>query len=255
MHTVSMCTGVSVEQWRAAVGAMAAVAHTRCRGKRALSGARCEMFCTNTGKLRKARRQTLWLSLCFSLLLLSSTASPHDDCYSKEFKRVSCIIPPLNISAVGRFDRRNHGRKSCEQRVQATTEPLVSVSGLLPVLCFLMVLVQKLLLMCGDVEPNPGPTTVTIDDLEKLMKELQNVGHKWFAIGKKLLIPEQSLLVIDSQCSDNDSCLKEMLSSWLKLPSGIKTWEILCEALSTEGEMAIGKSIKSRYANTIGDWV
>jgi hypothetical protein len=92
---------------------------------------------------------------------------------------------------------------------------------------------QMLLMMAGDVERNPGPDTLTTNDLATLVNELNEVRDKWYHLGVQLNMKTSDLNAIRSQYMNNpDDCLLEMLCVWLtKLPSP-PTWQTVVDALS-----------------------
>ena len=220
-----MCTGVSIEQWRVAVGVMAAMAPN------------CKRRCKKSKATGKSIASTKCLALLVLLLLLISN---HID-YGLEkngYESLKHVLPPL----VGVLVDTNPIRT--EHRIQIPSELLVSVSGLLLVMSFLMVLVQKLLLMCGDVEPNPGPTPLTINDLEVIMKELISVQDKWLKIGNALHFREEKLQDISRTCLTSNECLRSILRQWLQVQSPIPTWEAFVDILSVIGEEELFKRMR-----------
>ena len=222
-----MCTGVSIEQWRVAVGVMAAMAPNFKRRY----------------KIRKATMRSIVLGkLLTVLVLLMLLMSNHTDSELEKAYHESVVqtLPPLaGVKAYKKCKNKT------EQRIPVSSEPLVSVSGLLPVLCFLMVLVQKLLLMCGDVEPNPGPTPLTVDDLEVVIKELISVQDKWREIGKAFHFQEETLRDIGSKCFSCYECLRSIIRQWLHVKNPIPTWEEIVDIVSLIGEEEL--SHRMRY--------
>ena len=212
-----MCTGVSIEQWRVAVGVMAAMAPN------------CKRRCK---KSKATGRSFVLGKLLTVLVLLMLLISNHTD--SKPGKAChECVVQTLPPFAGVKADKKC--KNKAEQRIQVSSEPLVSVSGLLPVLCFLMVLVQKLLLMCGDVEPNPGPTPLTINDLEVVMKELSSVEDKWLEIGRAFNFREETLRDIESKCSSSYECLRSIVRQRLQVQAPVPTWEEIVDIVSLFG--------------------
>ena len=153
-----------------------------------------------------------------------------------------CVVQTFPPLAGVKADKKY--KNKVEQRIQVSSEPLVSVSGLLPVLCFLMVLVQKLLLMCGDVEPNPGPTPLTIYDLEVVMKELSSVQDKWLEIGRALHFREETLRDIESKCSSSYECLRSIIRQWLQVQAPVPTWEEIIDIVSLIGEEELAEGMR-----------
>ena len=221
-----MCTGVSIEQWRVAVGVMAAMAPN------------CKRRCK---KSKATGRSFVFGKLLTVLVLLMLLMSNHTDSEPGKAHHESVVqtLPPL---AGMKTDKKC--KNKAEQRIQVSSEPLVSVSGLLPVLCFLMVLVQKLLLMCGDVEPNPGPTPLTIDDLEVVMKELSSVEDKWLEIGRAFNFREETLRDIESKCSSSYECLRSIIRQWLQVQAPVPTWEEIVDIVSLIGEEELAERMR-----------
>ena len=122
----------------------------------------------------------------------------------------------------------------------------INGSSLLPVLSFLLVLVQMLLMLCGDVKPNPGPTPITMDELDEVVKTLLPIQHKWLELGGALHIPQQTLNVLSRHCSPDD-CLKAVLHEWIQLKDSILTWETLSEAVASVGEKDLSQWINHQY--------
>lgn len=77
-------------------------------------------------------------------------------------------------------------------------------------------LAEMLLMMSGDVEPNPGPITLTSDSLSCLVDILYDARHVWQRIGVKLGMYESTLKCIKLQYSDPTDCLYYMLEEWLR---------------------------------------
>ena len=110
---------------------------------------------------------------------------------------------------------------------------------------------QMLLMIAGDVEPNPGPgmfirssyklyetkscyysDTLTMEDLKTLMNELFEVRDKWYHLGVQLSMRTSDLKAIRTQYhNDPDDCLLEMLSQWLSITTPPPTWQIVVDVL------------------------
>jgi len=101
-------------------------------------------------------------------------------------------------------------------------------------------------MLCGDVEPNPGPTQLTINELDLAVKVLQPVQDKWFELGHSLLFPRQTLNTLFHHCSPNNS-LREMLHAWMQSKYSTLSWETLSEALAAIGERNLSQFINCQY--------
>ena len=219
-----MCTGVCIEQWRLAVGVMAAMAPNY------------KKHCKKCKIIRRNSSSSLIVLLLLLLLMSNHTDLESERAYHESV--VQTLFPLAGVKA----DKKC--KNKAEQMIQVSSE-LVSVSGLLPVLCFLMVLVQKLLLMCGDVEPNPGPTPLTINDLEVVMKELSSVQDKWREIGRAFHFREETFQDIESKCSSSYECLRSIIRQWLQVQYPVPTWEEVIDIVSLIGEEEL--SHRMRY--------
>ena len=122
----------------------------------------------------------------------------------------------------------------------------VNRSSLLAVLSFLLVLVQILLMLCGDVEPNPGPTTLTINELDEVVKVLQPVQDKWFELGHALLVPWQTLDTLLQHCGP-ENCLREMIYAWMQSKYSTLSWETLRDAVAAIGVRDLSQFINHQY--------
>ena len=114
---------------------------------------------------------------------------------------------------------------------------------------------QMLLMIAGDVEPNPGPSKqllqitdtfcshlfiylpdlLTPDDLATLVNELNKVRDKWYHLGVQLNMKTSDLNAIRSQYMNNpDDSLLEMLSVWLsRTDPSPPSWQRVVDALSS----------------------
>ena len=89
------------------------------------------------------------------------------------------------------------------------------------------------LLLCGDVETNPGP--LTSSDLKQVVSSVWEARTKWFHIGIQLDMETSNLQVIKTNChSEVDMCFTEMLTTWLKRMNPPPTWETLVDALKSQ---------------------
>ena len=87
------------------------------------------------------------------------------------------------------------------------------------------------LLLSGDIELNPGP--LTVDDLKKVLNSLWEARAKWIDIGIQLDMKVQSLEAINHDHNEVGSCLRVMLTDWLKQVDPPPTWEALVDALKS----------------------
>ena len=85
------------------------------------------------------------------------------------------------------------------------------------------------LLLSGDIELNPGP--LTVDDLKEVRSSLWEARAKWMDIGIELDMKVSSLEAIKHDHDDVDSCIRVMLTNWLKQMTPPPTWEALVDAL------------------------
>ena len=147
-----------------------------------------------------------------------------------------------------------------------TTEPqklVYSISGksilnsslLLLLLAALVVaevspfLVELLLMMAGDVEPNPGPTILNSDTLPRLVDVLHNARNRWYRIGVQLGIDEITLECLETQHSDPADCLYHMLRKWLHQIDPPPSLEALQKALCSRpvGCMHFVQDLKNEF--------
>ena len=296
----TMCTGISLEQWRVAVGVMAARAKMRqskkpnhskaihgtktltknIRGKaRRRRSAQCKstrnkvngrktarIYCKYTGnnaiecKGKKQdvetdqnkmneRREGIWYILWQRLLSILSLLFTFCG-FSSIWHTIHCYICLQHHRTATISDRKEHikmnqHRKQVHHQI-AVRGLCVNRSSLLTVLSFLLVLVQILLMLCGDVEPNPGPTTLTINELDQVVKVLQPVQDKWFELGHTLLVPRQTLDTLFQHCSP-ENCLGEMIYAWMQSKYSTLSWETLRDAVAGIGERDLSQFINHQY--------
>ena len=172
-------------------------------------------------------QQTLFLAL----LIMSNTCN-------KECLNTTYYSPIFQINASKHIRGGN--------RSNIPNEPLLTGSSFLSVLCFLLVLIQMLLMLCGDVEPNPGPTTVTKDDIAWIVKELHSLRHKYVNIGKALHVSEGALSSIFSRNEPAGKCLQAVIHAWIMSADSVPTWEILSDALYAMGKDRLADKMKHK---------
>ena len=103
----------------------------------------------------------------------------------------------------------------------------------------------------GDVESNPGPpececnsrhrcnvifysmyaVDLVPDNLEKVCDLVWDASSKWYALGVQLHIKAAELKVIEMKCADAGSCLRKMISTWLRMVDPPPSWVGLITAL------------------------
>ena len=152
-----------------------------------------------------------------------------------------------HTSAAAESNRKEHHmmneRGNQVPRQLAVGGSCVNRSSLLLVL---LVLVQMLLMLCGDVEPNPGPTILTINELDQVVKVLQPVQDKWFELGQALLVPRHTLDTLFQHCSP-ENCLGEMIYAWIQSKYSTLSWETLSDAVAGIGERDLSQFINHQY--------
>ena len=67
------------------------------------------------------------------------------------------------------------------------------------------------------------------DNLGKVQNSLWNARTKWFNLGLRLGIEEETLTMLKRNYPNGDDCFREMLSKWLRTVN--PTWEKLLVAL------------------------
>ena len=97
------------------------------------------------------------------------------------------------------------------------------------------------------------PFTVGEDDLGDVLEELVSVSRKWYNIGIKLRVPLGTLDNIEYQYSDVLTCLRKMLTEWIKRADPLPTWEELADALEsrTVGETTHAQQLRSKYCTSV----
>ena len=91
-------------------------------------------------------------------------------------------------------------------------------------------------------------TTLGVNDLSCVRKELLDVSHKWFDIGLELKLSVGTLERLRHQYPDTSTCLREMLLEWLKKVDPPPTWEGLACALESRvvGEPRLGEQLRTK---------
>ena len=218
----------SIPQWRAAVGAMAAMAAKKSKHKKV-----CE-------KTPSQKQNIMFTQFTFSFifLLLSHTFESHQSilCCPK--------IESQNLNHLATVSK-------CTKQISFSSLSffvlvlLVATKILSTISLFL---VEMLLMRSGDVEPNPGPTILTIDDLQKVCEEVFPARVHWDRIGAQLQIDSGTLKCINRENQKCEDCLRQVLKEWLSQQiDPVPCWEAIVGAVFNVGEEQLAKSIKREY--------
>ena len=109
-------------------------------------------------------------------------------------------------------------------------------------------LVEMLLMRSGDVEPNPGPTILTIDDLQKVCEAVFPARARWERIGAQLQIDNGTLECINREKKECDDCLCRVLNEWLSQQiDPVPCWEAIVGAVFNVGKEKLAEIIKREY--------
>lgn len=202
----------SIEQWRKAVGIMAAIAASKRENLKI-----CEK--KDFQKQRtKCMRKIMWIVI---LLLIR----PHSVVGSRYGTEDTIPIEYCPTTEP-------------EKLVYSTTRKSILKSSLLLLLLAALVvaeanpfLVEMLLMMSGDVEPNPGPTILTSDHLSRLVDILHEARDKWEHIGVQLGLSQGTRNNIRSEYYTNEDRLLHMFEKWLNQVEPPPSLEDLIKAL------------------------
>ena len=86
-----------------------------------------------------------------------------------------------------------------------------------------------------------------IDDLVLVAKELHEVEDSWYTIGRELRVEAVQLKSIKYESkSDSDSCLKKMLSKYLKEPGAC--WDGVRRALTVIDRGDLAENIRCKFS-------
>ena len=138
----------------------------------------------------------------------------------------------------------------CTKRISSSSLPffvpvlLVATQILSTVSPFL---VEMLLMRSGDVEPNPGPTILTISDLQAVCEAMYPVRADWDKIGAQLQIDNGTLKCLERENKECEDCLRLMLKEWLSQIEPVPCWEAIVGAVFHVGEEQLANSIRSEY--------
>ena len=109
-------------------------------------------------------------------------------------------------------------------------------------------LVEMLLMRSGDVEPNPGPTVLTIDDLQKVCEVVFPARARWERIGAQLKIDDGTLECIKIENKECDDYLQLVLKEWLSQQiDPVPCWEAIVGAVFNVGKEQLAEIIKREY--------
>ena len=108
-------------------------------------------------------------------------------------------------------------------------------------------LVEMLLMRSGDVEPNPGPTILTISDLQVVCEAMCPVRADWDKIGAQLQIDNITLKCLERENNKCEDCLRLMLEEWLSQIEPVPCWEAIVGAVFHVGEEQLANSIRGKY--------
>ena len=86
-------------------------------------------------------------------------------------------------------------------------------------------------------------------NFKKLLDALYHkVADRWRMIGIYLEIPKGKLASIAEKYKDDpNSCLVQMLETWLEQVNPSATWTAIIEAVEFLGEEQLGKELKEKY--------
>ena len=80
-------------------------------------------------------------------------------------------------------------------------------------------------------------------------EDLIDISHQWYDLGLQLRLEEGTLKTIKSDNPESSKhCLREMLSTWLKIDSRL-SWETMCAALRsrTVGAEKLASDLEAKY--------
>ena len=100
----------------------------------------------------------------------------------------------------------------------------------------------------GDVEPNPGLTILTIDDLQKVCEVVFPARARWERIGAQLKIDDGTLECIKIENKECDDYLQLVLKEWLSQQiDPVPCWEAIVGAVFNVGKKQLAEIIKREY--------
>ena len=85
-------------------------------------------------------------------------------------------------------------------------------------------------------------------------EELIGVSHKWYNIGLQLNLPVGTLDKIREQYPDPQTCLREMLKTWLVTVNPYPTWRTLVKVLKRRAveEHSLADELKAKHCKGKG---
>jgi hypothetical protein len=97
--------------------------------------------------------------------------------------------------------------------------------------------------------------TLDIHDLFDVQYELSNVAHRWNDVGLALRLNPDTLKTVEAQYRDPKSCLREVLTEWLKKSYdtnrfGQPSWRLLVRAVAHPAggnNRALAEQIAARH--------
>jgi hypothetical protein len=93
---------------------------------------------------------------------------------------------------------------------------------------------------------------LVLDNLPKVLDLVLDISHKWYELGLQLGVKERDLKVIEHDYGDRahgaQTCLREVLSAWLKMIDPPPSWERLLSSVghSTVGNPALTQEIRQK---------
>ena len=92
----------------------------------------------------------------------------------------------------------------------------------------------------------PG-STLSLDDLAKIIEDVHDAVDKWHNIGIQLGLHESDLKSIESNYPRQNDRLREMICKWLQNKAA--TWEKMVTALKsrTVGEAYLAEQLEAKY--------
>ena len=230
----------SLDQWRAAVGKMAVIAASRSYKQKRLKNKEINK--------RKSKSSQLVLLLSFFLLTASSFIPKHQH----QTKDTRAIEPLKKVE-------NNCKEEKSPSKPDKKRKPVYSMSPtkcsfilmlviLLSEAVVSLIVISMLLMRSGDVEPNPGPTTLSNDDLIDVKAALLEAKVKWMDIGLVLRVSQGDLESIKQNYSNDDDRLLYMLIKWFNVTPK-PCWENVAEALShsTVGRVRMAMKVRDTY--------
>ena len=92
---------------------------------------------------------------------------------------------------------------------------------------------------------------LSVDDVQVVREELNDVRAKWYDIGMQLRVSVGTLDAIKTQYSGPSDCLRETLITWLKSYPPHSTWRKVVEALKSSivGEARLAANLEQKYCS------